>query len=306
MNSMRAIAPVRQILGVDVHAVTMDQALAICRRAIDTGDHLTIGVVNAAKIVAMHRDPHLHDAVAGSDLVLADGMAVVWAGKVLRRRLPGRVTGIDLFEQLLGLADERGYGVYFLGATQQVVDTVVQRVRQRYPRLRIVGSRNGYFPDEQAGGVAEEIRASRADLLFVAMTSPRKELFLDRFGATLNVRVCHGVGGSFDVLAGKVRRAPRIWQRLGLEWLYRVVQEPRRMWKRYLVTNIAFLHLVLVEALGRPGQQASMGRPADAAADARARQSCDVDTLPRVARSEHRLSQRSQLAVVREEASKSL
>ncbi len=252
MNTTDVRTPVRRLLGVDVHAVTMEQTLAICRRAIETHSHLNIGVVNAAKIVAMRRDRHLHEAVAGSDLVLADGMAVVWAGKLLRQPLPGRVAGIDLFEQLLGLANQHRYGVYFLGATQEILNEVVQRVQRKYPHLRIAGSRNGYFPDDQAGGVADEIKNSRADLLFVAMTSPKKELFLDRFGDHLGVAICHGVGGSFDVLAGKVRRAPRIWQRLGLEWLYRVIQEPRRMWKRYLVTNVQFLGLLLEEALGWP------------------------------------------------------
>lgn len=250
MNAVEVNTPVRRLLGVDVHAVTLEQTLTICRRAIETHSHLNIGVVNAAKIVAMHQDRHLYEAVAGSDLVLADGMAVVWAGKLLRRPLPGRVTGIDLFEHLLSLANQQRYGVYFLGATQEVLDEVVQRVQGKYPHLRVAGSRHGYFPDDQACRVAEDIGASRADLLFVAMTSPKKELFLDRFGGQLGVSICHGVGGSFDVLAGKVRRAPRLWQRLGLEWLYRVIQEPRRMWKRYLVTNVRFLALLLGEALG--------------------------------------------------------
>jgi N-acetylglucosaminyldiphosphoundecaprenol N-acetyl-beta-D-mannosaminyltransferase len=264
MNTNTMSTPVRRLLGVDVHAVTMEQTLAICRQAIETHSHLNIGVVNAAKIVAMHRDRRLYEAVAGSDLVLADGMAVVWAGKLLRQSLPGRVAGIDLFEQLLGLANQHRYGVYFLGATQEVLNEVVRRVQRKHPHLRIAGSRNGYFSDDQAGVVAEEIKHSRADLLFVAMTSPKKELFLDRFDGQLGVAICHGVGGSFDVLAGKVRRAPRLWQRLGMEWLYRVIQEPRRMWKRYLVTNVQFLRLLLNDALGWPTPVAALpaGPPA--------------------------------------------
>jgi N-acetylglucosaminyldiphosphoundecaprenol N-acetyl-beta-D-mannosaminyltransferase len=249
MTDAEVHAPLRRLFGVGVHAVTMDQALGICRRAVQTRRHLNIGVVNAAKIVAMRRSPLLFDAVAGADLVLADGMAVVWAAKILRQPLPGRVTGIDLFERLLRLANECRYGIYFLGATQQVLDEVLRRVGRDHPHLRIAGSRNGYFSEDQAAGVAEDIRRSRADMLFVAMTSPKKELFLGRFGRRLDVAVCHGVGGSFDVLAGKVSRAPHAWQALGLEWLYRVLQEPRRMWKRYLVTNVQFASLLLHEAL---------------------------------------------------------
>lgn len=256
MSGMVVDAPLRRLFGIGVHAVTMDQALAICRRAIQTRRRLAIGVVNAAKVVAMHHDRRLFDAVAGSDLVLADGMAVVWAAKVLRQPLPGRVTGIDLFERLLGMANQHGYSVYFLGATQEVLAGVLDRVRCDHPNLRIAGSRNGYFRDEQAPTVAEDIRRSRADMLFVAMTSPKKELFLGRFGEQLDVAVCHGVGGSFDVMAGKVRRAPHLWQKLGLEWLYRVVQEPRRMWRRYLVTNARFAAMLLCEALGtRPNTE---------------------------------------------------
>jgi N-acetylglucosaminyldiphosphoundecaprenol N-acetyl-beta-D-mannosaminyltransferase len=203
----------------------------------------------------------LYEAVTGSDLVLADGMAVVWAGKILRQPLPARVAGIDLFERLLGLAHKQRWRVYFLGASQPVLDEVLLRVRRRYPCLRIAGSHNGYFGPSEQEAIAASIRGSRADLLFVAMTSPKKEFFLGRFGGQLDVAVCHGVGGSFDVLAGKVRRAPPLWQALGLEWLYRVIQEPRRMWKRYLVTNVQFAGLLLREALGG-GARAGAAPPA--------------------------------------------
>jgi N-acetylglucosaminyldiphosphoundecaprenol N-acetyl-beta-D-mannosaminyltransferase len=109
-----------------------------------------------------------------------------------------------------------------------------------YPGVQVAGSRDGYFKDAEEQAVAADIGASRADILLVAMTSPKKEKFLARWSETLGVPVCHGVGGSFDVMAGKVERAPDLWQRLGLEWLYRVKQEPRRLWRRYLVTNALF------------------------------------------------------------------
>jgi len=242
-TSLQSI-PVRRLFGILIHAASMAQVLEDCQGAIRQRRRLMIGVVNAAKIVNMRRQPILHESVTESDLILADGMAVVWASRILRAPLPERVAGIDLFERLLQMADRHGHAVYFLGASQEVLDRLLLRIGQRYPGLRIVGAHDGYFTDDQAEKVAAEIRVAQPDLLFVGMTSPKKELFMRRWGDHMQVPVCHGVGGSFDVFAGKVKRAPLTWQRLGLEWLYRVVQEPRRMWRRYLVTNTIFLWML--------------------------------------------------------------
>jgi N-acetylglucosaminyldiphosphoundecaprenol N-acetyl-beta-D-mannosaminyltransferase len=238
---------VRRIFGVPIHAMTMSQTLDVCEQAIRLRKPLMIGVVNAAKIVNMRRTPILGQAVLQSDLVLADGMAIVWASRLLRHPLPERVAGIDLFERLLQLANRQGFSVYLLGATQNVMDRLVARITRQYPNLRIVGSRDGYFKDEEHEQIATHIRDAKPDMLFLGMTSPKKEVFLARWSAYMQVAVCHGVGGSFDVLSGQTKRAPATWQKLGLEWLYRVVQEPRRMWRRYLVTNTLFLWLLLRE-----------------------------------------------------------
>lgn len=238
-----------RVLGVPVHVMTMDAVLDACERSVRDSARLSIGVVNAAKLVNMRRDEWLRRAVLGADLILADGQSVVWASRLLHQPLPERVAGIDLFQALLERAERHGYSVYFLGATDEVLDTMVDRLRVRHPRLRISGRCNGYFPMSQATRVAEDIRAARPDLLFVGMTSPRKELFLEQWGGFIGAHVCHGVGGSFDVLAGVTRRAPRLWRRLGLEWLYRVKQEPRRLWRRYLTTNVAFVALLTKDLL---------------------------------------------------------
>jgi N-acetylglucosaminyldiphosphoundecaprenol N-acetyl-beta-D-mannosaminyltransferase len=140
-----------------------------------------------------------------------------------------------------------GYRIYLLGATPEVVEAAATRMREMYPGIAVVGRQHGYFADAEEEGVASAIAAARPDVLFVAMTSPRKERFLARWSGRLGAPVCHGVGGSLDVLAGKVQRAPPGWQRYGLEWLYRVKQEPRRLWRRYLVTNSRFVGLVLLE-----------------------------------------------------------
>ena len=193
----------------------------------------------------------LRDSVTGAQLILADGMGVVWASRLVGDPVPERVTGIDLFEALLGLAASRGFSVYLLGARGDVLADAIERARERFPGLRIAGSRDGYFSDAEAPEVAAAISRARPDFLFVAITSPKKEIFLARYGAIMGVSVLHGVGGSFDVLGGRVRRAPRIWQKFGVEWLYRVLQEPARMWRRYLVSNTMFLGLLAREVVRR-------------------------------------------------------
>lgn len=238
-------APSVQLFGIAVHAIRMDRALDIIDQAIAGRKRLQIGVINAAKVVNMKRDPLLGKDVRASDLILADGIAIVWASRILGRALPERVTGIDLFTGVLERGASRGYRVYFLGATEEISLKTVETIRQRYPGVVIAGRSNGYFTAEQEQSVAEAVAEAKADVLFVAMTSPKKESFMARWGGALGVPVCHGVGGSFDVMAGKVDRAPPMWQRLGLEWLYRVKQEPRRLWRRYLVTNTLFCGLVI-------------------------------------------------------------
>ena len=239
--------PVRCVLGVPIHAATMQQVLRRCEKAIGSHGQLMISVVNAAKLVYMRRQQLLRDAVQDADLVLADGLPVVWASRILGQPLPERVAGIDLFYALMELADKNGYSVYFLGAEQSVLDEMLRRARSTYPKLRIAGSRNGYFDDRESRNVADDIRNVRPDILFVGITSPKKEVFLAAFADRLNVPVCHGVGGSFDIFAGQVKRAPTIWQQYGLEWLYRTLQEPRRLWKRYLITNSIFIWMLLSE-----------------------------------------------------------
>jgi N-acetylglucosaminyldiphosphoundecaprenol N-acetyl-beta-D-mannosaminyltransferase len=195
----------------------------------------------------MRRDRELSDDVLSSDAILADGMSVVWASRLIGRPLPERVPGIDLMLRIFEHGRSSGYRVYLLGAARDVVEETAARLSQQYRGIQIVGRRDGFFTDQEELAVAEHIRASNADVLFVGMTSPRKERFMSRWGDRLGVPVVHGVGGSFDVVAGKVKRAPEVWQRFGVEWLYRVKQEPRRLWRRYLVTNSLFIAMTARE-----------------------------------------------------------
>lgn len=235
------------LFGMPLDAVTMDEAVARCRDALKRREPMTVGVVNAAKTVRLRKDAALRESLLECDILLADGQAVVWAGNLLGYPLPERVAGIDLFTSLLATADTEHRSVYLLGAEQSVLDALVDVLTTKYPGLRIAGAHHGYFDESEEESIARAIRESRADMLFLGMPSPRKENFLRRWEDVLDVPIRHGVGGSFDVLAGITKRAPERWQRAGMEWAYRLLQEPRRMWRRYLTTNTAFLILLARE-----------------------------------------------------------
>lgn len=228
----------------------MPETLDLVDEAIRSRKPLQIGVINAAKVVNMDKDPSLREAVLSSDIILADGAAVVWASRLLGKPLPERVAGIDIMFGMFERGNERGYRVYCLGATEEISKTVEANLARDYPELTLAGRHHGYFSEDEAQTIADDVRSSKADILLVAMTSPKKERFLAKWMSHMDVPVCHGVGGSFDVYAGKVERAPGSWQKLGLEWLYRVKQEPGRLWKRYLFTNVSFLWMLTKSLLG--------------------------------------------------------
>jgi N-acetylglucosaminyldiphosphoundecaprenol N-acetyl-beta-D-mannosaminyltransferase len=251
------------ILGCAIDRLDLPGTLATIEDTIATRSYTQHMAINAAKLVAMRDDPKLCGIIDGCDLVTADGQSVVWASRLLGDPLPERVAGIDLMEALVGLAEQRGYRVFFLGARSDVLARALERLRARFPRLEIAGARDGYFGDEEADEVCAAIRASRPDILFVAMSSPRKEYFLGEFGPALGAPFVMGVGGSIDVIAGITRRAPVTWQRLGLEWLFRLIQEPRRMFRRYAVTNTRFLGLLGHALLTAPRRAAIPRRQGD-------------------------------------------
>jgi len=239
-----------RVSGVPYDALTMDETLAQLEEAIRSRSApLQHTAVNAAKIVRARSDPFLLESIEASDIVNVDGQAVVWAARLLGNPAPERVAGIDLMWELLQRANAHGFRVYFLGATQQTLDAVLERVRRELPGVVVAGAHHGYFGDEGAEAVVEGIASSRADILLVAMPTPQKERFVHAYLDRLDVAVAMGVGGSFDVLAGVTRRAPRWLQRAGLEWAFRLAQEPRRLFKRYAVTNAKFVALVASDAL---------------------------------------------------------
>jgi len=239
------------VLGCEIDRVRMTEAVALCRVAVEKQGFLQHMALNAAKIVSLRADSRLREAVAQSELVTADGQSVVWASRLLRDPLPERVAGIDLMEELFALAEREAYRVYLLGATDDTLGRAVERLLERHPALAIAGSHHGYFSEAESTVICERIKTAAPDVLFVAMSSPRKEHWLAQHGRALGVPVIMGVGGALDVTAGDVRRAPPRLQALGLEWAYRLLQEPRRLSRRYLVTNTRFILLVAGELLRR-------------------------------------------------------
>ncbi|MDA7577913.1 WecB/TagA/CpsF family glycosyltransferase [Flavobacteriales bacterium] len=237
-----------KLFNIEIDALSMRQTLDIVEDAVANDKHIHHTVVNAGKIVLMQEDKELEKSVNEADLINADGQAVVWASKMLGSPLPERVSGIDLMEKLVKRSFEKGYRCYFLGAEEDVVSNLITLYKKKYSNNVIAGYRNGYFKKSDEKRIAKVISQSNANILFVAITSPKKEIFLNTYKKELkNINFIMGVGGSFDVIAGKVNRAPKWMQDIGFEWLYRVIQEPRRMFMRYLVGNTKFIYLVLKE-----------------------------------------------------------
>lgn len=231
-------------IGVDIDVLTMDETLARVREAMRTRQRLHHVAMNVAKFVKLRSDGELRADVACSDIVGIDGMGVVYAARLMGIRVPERVAGVDLMNEVIALCAREGYRPFFLGARPDVLQKAIVNIQRRYPTIQIAGAQHGYFQPQDEMRVVAAIRDSAADCLFIAMPTPAKERFLAAHRDRLNVPFIMGVGGSVDVLANYVKRAPIWMQKNGLEWLFRVIQEPRRMWKRYLVTNAAFLVIV--------------------------------------------------------------
>mgnify|MGYP001046305636 CR=1 FL=1 len=242
--------PSTNILGVRVDLVDLPQTLQLIENFIDSGRPHQIVVVNVSKIVRAQYDDFLKKIINDADLVGADGVPVVWMSKLFKPEIPGRVNGTDLMEALVAAAAQKGYSVYFFGAEDDVINKVVAFYSKKYPTLKIAGARNGYFSEDEEIDIVKQIRKSNADIMFVGFGSPKKEIFINKYKYQMNVPVIHGVGGSFDVVAGKTKRAPVWMQKYGLEWFFRILQEPKRMLKRYLITNFLFIIFVIMKMLG--------------------------------------------------------
>ena len=235
-------------LNIPIDAITMKQTLLKIEGAILNKKQIHHTVVNAIKITKMQSDVKLRESVLSADLINADGQSVVWAAKLFGKNIPERVAGIDLMEHLVVLSFEKGYRCYFLGGTEDVVSKLVSMYEKKYSKDLIAGYRNGFFDQSQENDIVNIIVDSRSNILFIAMTSPKKEVFLNDYKKLLgNVNFIMGVGGSFDVISGKVNRAPLWMRKIGFEWFFRILQEPIRLFSRYLIGTTKFIRLLILE-----------------------------------------------------------
>ena len=235
-------------LGIPLDALTMNETISLIDEAIQSNQKINHVVLNAGKVVSMQSDNQLKQSVISCDIINADGQSIVWASRFLGFYVPERVAGADLMQALVFQAAIKNYKCFFLGGKEEIVKQVVSIYTQQYGAHIIAGYRNGYFSIEEEESVALEISNSGAQLLFVAISSPKKENFMFTYRHALsNVNFTMGVGGTFDIIAGFTKRAPVWMQNFGLEFFYRFLQEPRRMWKRYLVGNSKFIYLIFMK-----------------------------------------------------------
>lgn len=236
-----------KVLGINIDPLTMRETVDAVEQYVLGKRALHLMGVNADKINQCHTDEKIKKIVNDSGIINADGASVVLASKFLGTPVPERVAGIDLMQSLLDLSNKKGYSVYFFGAKEEVLQDMLKVFKNDYPNLIVIGHRNGYFSEDDERTIQEDIREKNPDFVFVGITSPKKEYIIQKFMDNGVNSVFMGVGGSFDVLSGHIQRAPLWMQKLNLEWLFRVANEPKRLFKRYFVGNATFIKRVLDE-----------------------------------------------------------
>lgn len=236
-----------KMLNTSIDVLSMQQTLELVEKYICTKTPLHLMGVNADKINEINCNEVMKHIVNSCGVINVDGASVVLASRFLNCPLPERVAGIDLMQNLLKVCAEKGYSIYLLGAKQEIVEKAADVLKERFTKLNILGFRNGYFNREDWICISEELKILNPDIVFVGITSPLKEYLIEYLQNQGNNAVFMGVGGSFDVISGNIPRAPLWMQSCNLEWLFRVIQEPRRLFKRYFVGNIKFIVAVFQE-----------------------------------------------------------
>lgn len=230
-----------------IDVLDMKETVELVDEYIKTNTPLHLMGVNADKINELNSNPLMKEIVNKCGIINADGASVVLASKLLKKKLPERVAGVDLMLELVKLCCEKNYSIYLLGAKQSVVEQTRDVLMDKYSNLNIKGIHNGYFKEEQWDNISKELKKLKPDIVFVGITSPTKEYLIEYLQNDGNKSVFMGVGGSFDVISGNIPRAPKWMQKCNLEWLFRVIQEPKRLFKRYFVGNLKFIKLVIKE-----------------------------------------------------------
>ena len=219
-----------KILGVPVDALTMDESVKeITERTLE-GKKTFVVTANAEIIMMCQEDSFYNDVVSNqADIVLPDGAGAVWAGRHKGYQVPERVAGYDLFRKLLEAGREQGMKSYFFGGSPGIAEAAKKKVEELYPGVKIVGTHNGYFKDEDVPQIVDDINKSGADYLFIALGAPKQERWIMDNMDKVDAKLFMGIGGSFDVLAGKMQRAPKWMQDASLEWLFRLYKQPSRL-----------------------------------------------------------------------------
>lgn len=231
-----------EVLGVKFHQVTQGQAQEQAKIWLGQEKFRTVVTPNPEFILQAQKDPIFSRVLNRADLVLPDGIGVIYASKILGRPLAGRVPGIEFASGLLEQLEQTGGRLFLLGAKDGVAQEAAQRIGAQYPNITVCGTHHGYFSADRNQEVAQVIAATKPDVLFICLGAPRQELFMAEFGASTGAKIAIGLGGALDVFAGKVDRAPEGWRKCNLEWLYRLTKEPKR------VGRMAKLPLVLLQA----------------------------------------------------------
>lgn len=235
--------PYTSILGARIHCVRLPDVLTLLEGFIQDRTPRLVVTADATALVIAHEDPEFHQIINDADLVTPDGIGLIWAAKRQGTPFLERVPGIDLAKHLVRLSHEHGYRLFFLGAAPGVAEEAARALTCQYPNAKIAGIQHGYFNEEQEPAIIGQIREAQPDILLAAMGMPKQEKWLVKHKQTLQVPVSIGVGGSFDVYSGRIKRAPRVFQKLGIEWLWRLMQDPRKIGK---VKNLPrFVGLVL-------------------------------------------------------------
>jgi len=249
MESISTAPDSVRILGFRIDRVSMDSALACIEKFIAERVPRYLVTADASMVVTAKDDPELAGIVDRADLVTPDGAGILWASRKLRTPITHKVSGVDLVAQMVRLSAEKGYRIFFFGAGPGVAQEAADNLLKRYPGAHIVGTRDGYFQPDQEAEIVAQIKAAKPDMLFVAMGIPKQEKWITRYKDEIGVPVSAGIGGSFDVYSGRVKRAPMFMQRNGLEWLHRLAANPKKIGK--VMTLPKFVMMTLRQRPGR-------------------------------------------------------
>lgn len=237
------------ILGTEVSRYNLSETVCLMSDAIQNHEKLRIAVTPVNCILWARKNERLREIYNSAEIVTADGVPVVWASKLLKKPIRGRVTGLDLLPKFAEEAASKQYSFFFLGASEGVAEALAEALQIRYPGLEIAGTYSPpfavRFSEEENERIIEMVNRSNADVLWVSLTAPKQDYWIAHHFDKLDVSVAIGVGAAFDVVAGNIKRSPKWMQNWGLEWLYRLIQEPRRLARRYLLEAPLFLPLIV-------------------------------------------------------------